>query len=224
MPCLLPRSLAPVFVFALAAAHAVAQTKQEGAVTLTRSSSPEKRLDFEVNVPAPPAAVWEALSTSKGLSTWLWRDAVVDLRVGGDWLVNFPGGSTGGGTITAFVPGKSIEIAALAPEQFPTVRRERTHAVFEIKGTEDGKSTIVHLTQTGWKSGEEWDKAYDYLSEGNAELLSNLRQRFVSGPFDWDALMKGTPPAHKASNVSDAHCPFHVLRPVAVADIAVAVA
>ena len=172
------------------AASATAQTNQLGAVTVTRTSSLEKRLDFEVVVPAPRAEVWEAFSTSKGLSTWLWRDAVVDLRAGGDWLAKFPGGSTGGGTIIAFVPEKSIEIAAMAPEQFPTVRRERTRAVFELKATQDGKATIVHLSQTGWKSGEEWDKAYDYLASGNAELLNNLRQRFVSGPFDWDALMK----------------------------------
>ena len=175
---------------AFVAGAAVAQTTQNGAVSVTRTISPEKRLDFDVTVPAPPAAVWEALSTSQGLSTWLWRDAVVDLRDGGDWLVKFPGGSTGGGTITAFVPGRRIEIAALAPDQFPTVRRERTRAVFEIKPASDGKSTVVHLAQTGWKQGEEWDKAYDYLADGNAELLNNLRQRFVSGPFDWDALMK----------------------------------
>lgn len=186
----LARSVSLAFVFALAAMPAAAQETQQGAVTVIRTSSPEKRLDFQVTVPAPPAAVWEALSTSKGLSTWLWSDAVVDLRVGGDWLVKFPGGSTGGGTITAFIPGKRIEIAALAPEQFPTVRRERTHAIFEISTAGDGKSTVVHLTQTGWKSGEEWDKAYEYLTEGNAELLNNLRQRFVTGPFDWDALLK----------------------------------
>ena len=173
-----------------AGADAPAQVRQIGAVTVTQTAAPEKKLDFEVTVPASAPAVWESLSTSRGLSTWLWRDAVVDLRVGGDWLVKFPGGSTGGGTITAFEPEKSISIAALAPDQFPTVRRERTQAVFTLRAGEDGKSTVVHLAQTGWKSGEEWDKAYAYLAEGNAELLNNLRQRFVSGPFDWDAILK----------------------------------
>jgi uncharacterized protein YndB with AHSA1/START domain len=168
---------------------AFAQTGQQGSVSVTRTASPEKRLDFEVTVPATPAAVWEALSTSQGLMTWLWRGAHVDLRVGGDWLVKFPS-STGGGTITGFVPLQRLEISALAPDQFPNVRRERTRAVFELRPAADGKSTVVHLSQTGWKSGEEWDKAYDYLAEGNAELLNNLRQRFVTGPVDWDAMMK----------------------------------
>lgn len=184
-------SVIVMLLAALAATPAArAQTSQQGAVTVTRTASPEKRLDFEVTIPAPPAAVWEALSTSQGLTTWLWRDAEVDLRVGGEWLVKFPGGSTGGGTITAFEPLKRIEIAAMAPERFPTVRRERTRATFELRAAQDGKSTVVHLGQTGWKSGDEWDKAYDYLREGNAELLNNLRQRFVTGPFDWDAIVK----------------------------------
>jgi len=166
------------------------QSSGQSHVTVTRTAAPEKRLDFEVTVPATVEQVWEALSTSKGLSTWLFPNAVVDLRPGGDWIVKFPGGSTGGGTIIAFVPQQKLEIAALAPDQFPTVRRERTHATFELRAAPDGKSTVVHLAQTGWKSGEEWDKAYDYLAGGNAELLESLRQRFVSGPFDWDAMFK----------------------------------
>src|SRR5580704_7830907 len=153
---------AALLAFVAIAPSARSQSAEKSHVTVTRSASPEKRLDFEVTVPATVAQVWEALSTSKGLSTWLFPNAVVDLRPGGDWIVKFPGGSTGGGTIIAFAPQQKLEIAALAPDQFPTVRRERTHATFELRASADGKATIVHLTQTGWKSGEEWDKAYDY--------------------------------------------------------------
>jgi uncharacterized protein YndB with AHSA1/START domain len=184
-----------LFTLLCGAFPAHAQTTQNGHVTVTRTSSPEKRLDFEVTIPATVPDVWTALSTSKGLSTWLFPNAVVDLRPGGDWLVKFPGGSTGGGTIISFVPQQKIEIAALAPDQFPTVRRERTHATFELRASSDGKATVVHLIQTGWKSGDEWDKAYDYLANGNVELLENLRQRFVSGPLDWDAIFKQAPPS-----------------------------
>jgi hypothetical protein len=49
----------------------------------------------------------------------------------------------------------------------------------------NGESTLVRLTQTGWKTGEEWDKAFDYLAQGNAQLLTTLRRRFVDGPLDW---------------------------------------
>ncbi len=75
-------------------------------------------------------------------------------------------------------------MSAMAPESFPHVRADRTTARWEFKAVDKG-STLVRLTQTGWKEGEEWNKAYDYLASGNAELLETLNRRFVSGPLDW---------------------------------------
>ena len=167
------------FLCLLAAGIAFAQSPVE----VVKQRAPEKALIFEVMIPASRAAVWQAFSTSAGLSTWLTPGAVVDLRKGGEWTAHFPGGSTGGGTIIDFVREKEMTLAAMAPDQFPTVRAERTTArfQFEVKG----EMTVVRLVQTGWKAGEEWDKAYDYLATGNAQLLEALRRRFVSGPFDW---------------------------------------
>jgi uncharacterized protein YndB with AHSA1/START domain len=166
-----------VIGFVAAAAMAIAQVK------VTRQSTPEKALLFEVTIPAARAEVWKAFTTSEGLSTWLTPGAVVDLRKGGEWTAHYPGGKTGGGTILSFIPEQEIVIAAMAPEQFPTVRTERTTARFTFAN--DGDATIVRLVQTGWKSGEEWDRAYTYLGQGNAQLLATLRQRFISGPIDW---------------------------------------
>ncbi len=73
----------------------------------------------------------------------------------------------------------------MAPEQFPTVRSERTRAIFEFEAVKNG--TRVTLTQTGWKQGKEWDDAYDYLAKGNAQLLAQLWYRFAKGPIDWHA-------------------------------------
>jgi uncharacterized protein YndB with AHSA1/START domain len=142
-----------------------------------------QRLVIEVEVPAPLPDVWQAFATSEGLSTWLTPNAVVDLRPGGEWTAHFPGGSTGGGTIVSFVPEKEIVLAALAPDRFPHVRSERTRVVFQFESR--GESTVVRLTQTGWKSGEEWTRAYEYLLAGNAQLMASLHRRFVDGPIDW---------------------------------------
>jgi uncharacterized protein YndB with AHSA1/START domain len=148
-----------------------------------RARSAEKMLRVEITVPAPRAEVWKAFATSEGLSTWLAPNSNVELRKGGEWMVHFPGGSTGGGNIVSFVPEKEIVISALAPDQFPTVRAQRTTARFELE--DHGKGTLVRLTQTGWKDGDEWDRAYEYLTAGNAQLLATLHHRFVSGPIDW---------------------------------------
>lgn len=155
----------------------------QDAVKVIRQTKPEKALIFEVSIPASQHEVWTAFATSEGLSTWLTPGAVVDLRNGGEWTAHFPGGHTGGGTILSFTPEKELTLSALAPEQFPVVRAQRTTARFEF--ISEGASTRVRLTQTGWKSGDEWDKAYEYLAKGNTQLLWTLHRRFVSGPIDW---------------------------------------
>ena len=153
-------------------------------VKATRLSSPEKALLFEVTVPASLDEVWTAFTTSEGLSTWLTPHATVDLRIGGGWTAHFPGGATGGGTITGITPKTQLVMSAKAPPQFPHVAAERTTAAWTFEPATD-KSTRVTLRQTGWKQGEEWDKAYEYLAAGNAELLEILYRRFASGPIDW---------------------------------------
>lgn len=151
--------------------------------TATMSNAAEKALVIEVVVPAPIGDVWKAFTTSEGLSTWLAPNAVVDLREGGEWTAKFPGGSTGGGTILSFVPEKELVISALAPDKFPAVRATRTKARFSFEAKRG--STVVRLTQTGWKEGAEWERAYEYLTVGNAQLLATLHHRFVNGPIDW---------------------------------------
>jgi uncharacterized protein YndB with AHSA1/START domain len=152
-------------------------------VTVTRSDQPVKSLKFEVIVPGTVDQVWDAFTPADGLASWLWRDVRVDARPGGDWLAIFPS-STGGGTIVSLTPKRQIVISALAPDRFPAVRDTRTRATFEFAAVTP-TATKVTLLQTGWKTGVEWDAAYDYLAGGNAELLEQLYQRFASGPIAW---------------------------------------
>ncbi len=160
-----------------------AATCGQSAQKPTEPAVPEKSFALEVMIPASRPAVWQAFTTSEGLSTWLTPGAVVDLRVGGEWTAHYPGGKTGGGTILSFVPEQDIVLSAMAPERFPTVRAERTHARFQF--IPRGDSTVVRLEQSGWKDGQEWDQAYEHLLAGNAQLLATLHRRFVSGPIDW---------------------------------------
>jgi uncharacterized protein YndB with AHSA1/START domain len=169
-------------IFLALALTVTAAVAQEPAKAV-KAAVADKVLVLEVTVPAPLNAVWEAFTTSKGLSTWITPGAVVDLKEGGEWTAHFPGGSTGGGTILSFVPEKELVLSALAPDKFPTVRATRTKARFQFEAR--GDSTVVRLTQTGWKEGEEWVKAYEYLTVGNAQLLATLHHRFVNGPIDW---------------------------------------
>ena len=157
---------------------------QTSPVSTQKLSSPEKALRFEVVVPGSLDDVWNAFSTKAGMETWLWKEARVEMRPGGDWLVIFSPTATAGGTVVSVVPKAQVVIKAMAPEEFPTVRSERTTATFGFESI-GPKATRVTLTQTGWKAGAEWDAAYEYLAKGNAQLLTQLHQRFASGPIDW---------------------------------------
>ncbi len=167
----------------LALAFAATTAFAQSAATPSKPSATEKVLVLELTIPAPLPAVWNAFATSEGLSTWLTPSAVVDLRPGGEWTAHFPNGSTGGGTILSFIPQQEMVISAMAPDKFPNVRAQRTTAKFHFEAR--GEFTLVQLTQTGWKTGDEWEKAYEYLAVGNAQLLATLHHRFVSGPIDW---------------------------------------
>ncbi len=168
-----------VFLFA-AGSLAFAQ----GPVKVTKASAPVKALIFEADIPALLDEVWAAFTTNDGLSTWLTPNATVELKKGGDWLAHFPGGGSGGGTILSYRPKEEIVMSAMAPPQFPHVREERSTAAWQVRAVAP-KTTRVVLTQTGWKPGDEWDKAYEYLADGNKQLLETLQQRFVTGPIDW---------------------------------------
>jgi uncharacterized protein YndB with AHSA1/START domain len=157
---------------------------ESGPVHVTRVAAPARALVFEVTLPASLDDVWNAFTTSDGLSTWLTPGAVVDLRKGGEWTAHFPGGATGGGTILDFTPKSEIVMSAMAPPSFPTVRATRTTATWTFRSL-GARSTQLTLRQTGWKEGEEWDKAYEYLADGNAQLLATLLRRFEKGPIDW---------------------------------------
>lgn len=169
-----------LFFLSLFVLPVCAQTR----IQVTREAQPEKALVFEVQVPAPLDELWTAFTTSAGLSTWLTPNATVELRKGGEWTARFPGGATGGGTITDFTPKTRLVMSAKAPPMFPHVAAERTRATWTFEPVGE-KVTRVVLRQTGWKQGEEWDKAYEYLASGNAQLLETLRLRFETGPIDW---------------------------------------
>jgi uncharacterized protein YndB with AHSA1/START domain len=188
------RLLSVTFFVTLVVVSAAAPGLAQAGTSPSAVAAP-KQLVIELEIPAPLPQVWDAFATSDGLSTWLTPNATVDLRPGGEWTAHYPGGKTGGGTIISFIPQKEMVLAASAPEQFPSVRAERTRAVFEFES--QGSATVVRLTQSGWKTGAEWDRAYEYLVAGDAQLLSTLHRRFVEGPIDWKKAWGGAADKNK---------------------------
>lgn len=149
-----------------------------------------KRLTWELVVPASVEEVWEAWTTADGIASWSAPAGYVDLRRGGTWEAHFnpdrPKGQRGSeaNDIIDFEPERMLVIRAGAPPRFPTVRAEKT--MFYLTLAPVGRyHTLVQGMQTGWKEGSEWEEAFEHLATANATWLDWLHQRFTSGPIDW---------------------------------------
>ncbi len=171
------------------------ETRQIGPVVVTIVRGAERYLDFELVVPGTMAETWRTLMTSEGLAEWAGPAAYVEPHRDGAWDVYFkpeaPKGQRGSeNRIIGIVPMSTIILEAGAPSQFPTVKAEKTITIFRLEPINAGY-TRLNMTQTGWKQGEEWDRAFEYLIDGNAQWLGWLHRRFTEGPLQWEKILGG---------------------------------
>ncbi|NIM10881.1 MAG: SRPBCC domain-containing protein [Candidatus Aminicenantes bacterium] len=143
-----------------------------------------------VVVPAPVDKVWEAWTTTEGVTTFFAPKASVELAVFGDFEMYFdpkqPKGQQGseGCKILSFITGEMFSFTWNAPLSMPTVRQARTWVVLHFYPHESNHTRIT-LTHVGWKMGEEWQKALQYFNKTWEVVLGRLQYRFQKGPIDW---------------------------------------
>jgi uncharacterized protein YndB with AHSA1/START domain len=153
----------------------------------------DKRIQKRVEVQAPAAEVWQAWSTQAGLETFFAPRARIELRPEGAFDIWFfpdaPKGERGAEDlrILSYLPGEMLSFEWDAPPSMPTVRREKSFVVVQLRalGTDRTEVTLTHL---GWKEGEEWQRAFDYFTGAWDVVLGRLQRRFAEGkPIDWKA-------------------------------------
>jgi uncharacterized protein YndB with AHSA1/START domain len=152
---------------------------------------PYRTVRGEVILNATPQQVWDAFTTSSGLSTWAAPAANVDLRVGGPFELYFtpeaPPGSRGmeGTKVLTFLDREVLSYQGSAPAKYPNVRRNGPWAVYRFEDLGSGR-TKVSATYMGWElRNEEYDAAYDHGKVALDYVLGKLKQRFERGPTDW---------------------------------------
>lgn len=153
-------------------------TWRDANVSVSSFSSPVRRQDFDVLIPAGVADVWRSLTTPEGVKTYLPTNPIIELEVGGKW--DLFGGKPN--TILSFVPNELLIATGSAPEQFPIVKQGGHWGVFRFDAI-NPETTRLRLSVVGWKSGEEWDQAYDYFLKANAAFLNMIHRRFTEGPL-----------------------------------------
>ena len=89
--------------------------------------------------------------------------------------------------ILALEPQRRFTFTWSAPRDHEYVRAQRTIVTLELEPTGNNR-TRLRFTHSGWGSGEDWDRAYDYFDVArNHMVLPRLRHRFSVGPINWKA-------------------------------------
>jgi uncharacterized protein YndB with AHSA1/START domain len=157
------------------------------ALAVAAAPAPATRT-FEVSgvVPAPPAAVWKALTTADGWRRMGVPFAVIDFRVGGVIETNYSAAAHAGqpdnikNQIVAFVPGRMMALRNVqAPPTFPYPAEFATTAtVFELRPAAHG-ATRITVTGVGYGEGPAYDWLLDKFRQGDAWTLEQLGASFA---------------------------------------------
>ncbi len=156
---------------------------------------PVTRIEKEIVVPASLKDVWDAWTTTAGVSTFFAPAANLELRPGGPYEMllgpEAPKGLQGseGCTILTYRPMEMLSFTWSAPPQWPEIRKELTVVVVQLYDL-DKSGTRVTLTHLGFGEGKGWEEVHHYFTEAWPVVLGRLKDRFVNGPLDWIAVQR----------------------------------
>lgn len=142
----------------------------------------------EFETPAPPEAVWQALTTPRGLASWLGAEPAVDLHF--DGAITHPGAAGAEPIverILAFDPHRMLATRLdLPPALEPTLGVvEQTWTVTRLSPLETGGTRVIR-TMLGWKTGREWDDAARFF-----EAQATQQMKALAKALGGDAVVNG---------------------------------
>jgi len=188
-------TLLPRVALVLAALASASTAAAASAVIDASRAEPDgtRTMHLSIEVPAPVAEVWTALTTSDGWRGWAAPMAQVDFRLGGvietSYNIAAAPGAQGNirNEIIAFAPQRMFAIRNVqAPPRtaFDVPTFQSLHTVVLVDPV-DERRTRVSFVQPGYRAGEPWDTVYKHFAWGNAWTLEQLKARFENGPVDW---------------------------------------
>jgi uncharacterized protein YndB with AHSA1/START domain len=126
-------------------------------------------IERDLWVRATPAEVFALWTTPAGLSSWFCSSAAVELRAGGRYDLSFEEKKLAG-EVVSFAKDESLSFTWGYGTEGSSTRVE-----VALRGEKGG--TRLHLVESGFAEGKEWDAWYLESSEGWAEVLAALAAR-----------------------------------------------
>jgi uncharacterized protein YndB with AHSA1/START domain len=125
----------------------------------------------EIEIDAPPEAVWKAISTGEGLTRWYAEEARVEPHAGGENWVSWGEGQEVGNQNLAWEPGRRLTVGH--PNHETATDWQAIVIDFEIE-TRGGR-TLLKLVQSGLPAGPDWDSMDDGTDVGWEMFLFALK-------------------------------------------------
>ena len=138
-------------------------------------------LQDTVQIHAPPAAVWKALTDQATYRAWVAPGSVIDFRVGGRVDVAFNPKAKPGDPpdisqeITAYLPGRMIAFRNLKTPPAPGAAVYPKLAIVMQLTPLSGGDTEVSLSQVGYGQGADFDALYGFFKGHNPQYLADLK-------------------------------------------------
>lgn len=145
----------------------------------------DRQIKEEGIIDAPVKDVWNAWTTTDGITKWLVAKAKIELKIGGSYEVYFspdaPAGSRGseGCHVLSFLPMQMLSFEWNAPPAVPELRNAgmRNWVVVQFEDIGDDRTRIV-LTHMGWGEGQHWDKCFSYFTNAWPNVIKACRDYF----------------------------------------------
>ena len=131
------------------------------------------RIERTIRLTRAQREVWQALTTSEGLSAWFGEHASIDLRPGGSATMTFVSGMTVDMRVER-VEEPTVFAYTWRLPNLPEDDPRRTYVEFTLEP--DGGGTILHVVESGFAQlpVDTRRETYDSHSEGWSRELAEL--------------------------------------------------
>src|SRR6185312_2956024 len=148
---------------------AASPNRKERAMSDDKAKRPPQTHEIEID--APPEAVWKAISSGEELTRWYAEEARVEPRAGGENWVSWGEGQEVGNQNLKWEPGRRLTVGKPGHE----TATDWNAIVVDFEIETRGGRTVLKLVQSGLPAGPDWDSMDEGTDVGWEMFLFALK-------------------------------------------------